>query len=198
MSLRVHAPAAVPVLYLAWPAPVIRDVHDAKDAYALEMLSAILDGSEGARLPRKLVRATGMAISAGTHYSNISRGPGLFIFSAAPTPEHNTEELARAFLDEIAEIAENGVSAEELQRALTQATAQQVYKRDSLMGQAMEIGALELTGHRWQDDAALLAGLARVTSEDVQTVARRYFTPEHTTRAELIPTTDAPASAPRP
>lgn len=196
-EVRVRAPATLPVLYLAWPAPVIRDVHDAKDAYALEMLAAILDGSEGARLPRKLVRATGMAVSASTHYSNISRGPGLFIFSAAPTPEHNTEELARAFLDEIAEIAENGVSAEELQRALTQATAQQVYKRDSLMGQAMEIGVLESTGHRWQDDAALLAGLARVTSEDVQAVARRYFSPEQMNRAELIPDQEVAGKTPQ-
>lgn len=194
-EVRVHAPAALPSLLLAWPAPVIRNVADARDAYALEMLSAILDGSDGARLPRKLVRETGIALSADTGYDNLSRGPALFLFSATPTPGHTTAELQRVFLNEIAEIAEHGVTPAELSRALTQATAAQIYKRDSLMGQAMEIGTLETIGHRWQDDAALLDGLKRVTAEDIQSVARRYFPPERMTRAELIPTAQAQASA---
>jgi hypothetical protein len=41
---------------------------------------------------------------------------------------------------EIKRIQDEGVSAEELARVKTQSIAAQIYKRDSLMAQAMEIG----------------------------------------------------------
>jgi len=59
-------------------------------------------------------------------------------------------------------------------RVKTQAIAAQVYKRDSLMGQAMEIGHLESAGLSWRDEDKLLAGLRAVTAEEVQAVAKEW------------------------
>src|SRR5690606_37937407 len=92
-----------------------------------------------------------------------------------------------ALRTEIALIAEQGVEEAELARVRTQTLASETYKRDSLMGQAMEIGFLEAAGLSWRDEQALLDGVRAVTAEDVQDVARRYFHDESLTRAILRP-----------
>ena len=75
----------------------------------------------------------------------------------------------------------------ELSRVKAQAVAAQVYKRDSLMGQAMEIGMLEMSGFSWRDEARLLGGIRAVSAADVQQVAARYFSDEAVTVAILEP-----------
>ena len=76
--LTVKAPAELPVVLMAYKAPVIRDVDKDVDPYALEMLAAILDGHEAARFSKNLVREQRLATSAGVGYDSTARGPGMF------------------------------------------------------------------------------------------------------------------------
>ena len=183
----VAAPAELGLLALAWHAPTLRDVTTDRDVYALQVLSSLLSGYDGARLPRHLVREQQVALTASASYSGIARGPSLFILSASPSEGHSIAELEAALRGEIERIAEEGVSETELARVITQTVAAEVYKRDSLMGQAMEIGFLEMAGLSWRDEDALLEGLRAVTVAEVQDVAQRYFGDTTLTRAELIP-----------
>ncbi len=183
----VKAPAELPYVALAWHAPALRDPHTDREPYALEMLAAVLSGYDGARLPRRLVREQRLAVSAGAGYDGSGRGPALFYLEGDPAPGRSKAELEAALHAEIADIAENGVSEDELRRVKAQAVAAEVYKRDSLMGQAMEIGFLESSGLSWRDEAALLEGLRRVTAKEVQDVARRVFTERTLTAARLEP-----------
>ena len=48
----VKAPAELPYLLMGWRAPGLRDVEKDWQPYALEMLAAVLDGSDAARLDR--------------------------------------------------------------------------------------------------------------------------------------------------
>ena len=52
----VKAPAENPYVTLAFKVPALRDVEKDVDPYALEVLAAILDGYDNARLNAKLVR----------------------------------------------------------------------------------------------------------------------------------------------
>jgi zinc protease len=133
------------------------------------------------------VREQQLAVSASAGYDGSGRGPALFYLDGAPAPGRDKAELEAALLAEIADIAENGVSADELRRVKAQAVAGEVYKRDSLMGQAMEIGFLESAGLSWRDEATLLEGLRRVTAEEVQAVATRIFSDRSRTTARLEP-----------
>lgn len=185
--VELHAPAELPTFALAWKTPTLSDPNDARDVYALQMLAAILDGYEGARLPRQLVREQRMAVSVSANYSGIARGPSLFSISAVAADGHSVEEVETAVRTEITRIAEEGVDEDELARVRTQTLAGEIYKRDSLMGQAMEIGFLEAAGLSWRDEEALLDGIRAVTAKDVQEVARRYFHDTALTRAILRP-----------
>lgn len=183
----VRAPAELPFVTLAWHAPTLRDVKADEDVYALQVLAAVLDGYDGARVPRRLVREQRIAVSAGASYDGTGRGPSLFVVSASPAAGHTVAEVETALRAEIARVAREGIGEDELHRVRTQAVAAEVFKRDSLMGQAMEIGFLESTGLSWRDEAALLEGVRRVTAEQVQAVAQRYFGETTMTRAELDP-----------
>lgn len=186
-QVTVQAPAELPYLALAWHVPTLRDPRGDRDAYALQVLAAVLDGYDGARLPRRLVRERQIAVSVDASYGGIGRGPSLFTLSATPAAGHGLDELEAALREEIARIAREGIDEAELRRVLTQTLASEVFKRDSLMGQAMEIGYLESAGLSWRDEAALLDGLRAVTAAEVQDVARRYFGDATLNRAILEP-----------
>ncbi|MDR1163932.1 MAG: insulinase family protein [Candidatus Accumulibacter sp.] len=185
--LVVKAPAKLPVVLMAYKVPVIRDVEGDGDPYALEMLSAILDGHSAARFSRSLVREQRIAASASAGYDAIARGPGLFYFHGSPSEGKTRADLEAGFRAEIAKIVEDGVSEEELTRARNQLVAAQVYKLDSMFGQAMEIGELEASGFSFRDEARLVEKLKAVTSDDVKAVARKYFNDDALTVAELDP-----------
>ena len=151
------------------------------------MLAAILDGYDGARLTRRLVRDSGIAVSAGAGYDGSGRGPSLFYLDGVPAPGHTTDELEAALRAELQRVRDEGVSEAELSRVKTQAVASRVYKRDSLMGQAMEIGYLESAGLSWRDEERLLEGLRSVTADEVRSVAQRYFGDDSLSVARLDP-----------
>ena len=58
----VKAPAELPYLVMGWHAPGLRDVEQDWEPYALEMLAAVLDGNDAARLERELVRDSALAM----------------------------------------------------------------------------------------------------------------------------------------
>ena len=104
------------------------------------------------------------------------------------------DALEKALREEVERIAKEGVSEQELQRVIRQAVAQQVYKRDSLMGQAMEIGFSRAVGLPWDASARITEALKRVTAAEVQRAAQTWFAEEGLTRVDVLPD----GSAPRP
>ena len=186
-QLDVKAPADLPLLVMGWKAPRLNDPRKDVDPYALEMLAQILDGHEAARLPTALVREQQVAVSVDTSYDSTNRGPGMFVLQASPRPGHTVAELEQAIRGALAEVANKGVTEQELARARSQLRASEVYKKDSVMGQAMEIGMLETLGYGWQASPLMLDKLNEVTVADVQRVAQSYFKDDQLTIARLVP-----------
>ena len=186
-STLVKAPAELPYVALAWRVPTLRDVKADGDFYALQVLAAVLDGYDGARFAKNIVRGSRVAVTAGAGYDGSARGESLFIVDGAPAEGKTVADVEAALRAEITRIQSDGVSEDELRRVKAQAVAGQVYKRDSLMGQAMEIGMDEMVGLSWKDDAYMLERIRAVTPAEVQAVARKYFGDETLTIARLDP-----------
>lgn len=183
----VKAPAKLPYLLMSWKAPHIRDVEKDRESYALDMLAAVLDGHSASRLPKRLVRESRIAQAVGAGYDNTLRGEALFSIDAQPADGHSMAELEAALRAEIKRIQDEGVAADELERVKTQTIAAQVFKRDSMMAQAMEIGQAEVIGLGWRSIDRMLEQLRSVTAEEVQAVAKKYFGNDSLTVAVLDP-----------
>lgn len=183
----VKAPAENPYVVLAFKVPALQDVKKDDDAFALDVLAAVLDGYDNARLTAKLVRTDRVANEVGASYSGIARGPVMFLLDGSPAAGNTTEQLEKQLRAEVTRIATDGVSETELKRVKTQLIAGQVYKRDSVFGQAMEIGAMEMVGLSYKDIDLIIERLRAVTPEQVQAVAQKYFGDDALTVATLVP-----------
>jgi len=183
----VRAPADLPYVAVAWRAPTLKDVGKDRDVYALQVLAAVLDGHDGARIPRNIVRGSQVAVSAGAGYDGTGRGESVFIVDGSPSQGKTVDDVQAALVAEIDKIRREGISEEELRRVKAQVIAGQVYKRDSLMGQAMEIGAMEVIGMSWRDDDKMIEMLRSVTADEVKAVANRYFSDDSMSVAVLDP-----------
>ena len=183
----VKAPAENPAVILAFKVPTLRNVEKDDEAYALDVLAAVLDGYDNARLNAKLVRTDKLAHSVSVSYDGIERGPSLFILSGAPAKGVTTLELENRLRAEIQRIANDGVTDAELRRVKTQLIASQTYKRDSVFGQAMEIGSMEMSGLKHTDIERTIERLKAVTPSQIQAVAKKYFGDDALTIATLAP-----------
>ena len=185
--ITVKAPAENAYVALAFKAPTLRDVEKDDDVHALDVLSAVLDGFDNARLPARLVRTERVANSVGASYSSNARGPVLFVLDGTPAAGTTTAQLETLLRAEVQRIAQDGVTEEELKRVKNQLIAGQIYKRDSVFGQAMEIGVMEMTGISHKQIDRIIEKLGQVSAKQVQAVAAKYFNDDQLTVATLVP-----------
>ncbi len=185
--LVVKAPAELPQLVMAYHTPTLKDPRQDWKPYALDMLSGVLDGNESARLNKHLVREQQVASAAGASYDSTSRGPSLFTLDATPSTGKTVQDVEAALREEIALLVKDGVSEDELKRVKAQVMAGEVYKRDSVFYQAMQIGQLESIGLGYQAIPVMLEKLQAVTAEQVQQVAREFLQDDNLTVAVLDP-----------
>jgi len=157
------------------------------EPYALSVLGGVLDGGKAARFERELVREKKIAASVGVDYSNTSRSPTLFLIEATPANGHTTVDLEQAIRAQIERVRNEPVSADELKRVKAQVVANNVYARDSVFYQAMQVGRLAAVGLDWHMLDEVVKNLNAVTAEQVQAVARKYLVDTNLTVAVLDP-----------
>ncbi|TAH12767.1 MAG: insulinase family protein [Curvibacter sp.] len=169
------------------------------DGLALTVLSAVLSGYDGARLPRALtLEANPVADSAGAYYGLIARGPQLFTMVGVPAAGKTAAEVEQALRAQVERIAQDGVTEVELTRVKNRWVAGEVYKQDSVFNQARALGVEWVNGYPLGSDQRLLERLRTVTAAQVQAVAAMYFGDDALTVATLLPQPVDKTRKPRP
>ena len=174
--------AQLPVVFAGYPTPN----HRSEDAYALEVLSAVLSGGRTSRLYRRLVYEARIALEAGGDYTRLTLDPDTFTFYITVLPDRTVEEAERALAAEVERLRTEVVSDEELQRAKNQLEAAYLFGQDSVFNRAATLARHELLGG-WRLREAYLPGVRAVTGEDVRRVAERHLVAERRTTAILVP-----------
>ncbi|QNP47841.1 M16 family metallopeptidase [Diaphorobacter aerolatus] len=198
--IEFKAPADQAFVAMSFRAPSLRNIDDKlseedRDALSLLMLSAVLSGYDGARLDRALTQgADRVADSASSSASIIGRGPGTFMLMGVPAAGKTAKQVEDALRAQITRVAKDGVSESELARVKAQWTASTVYERDSLFGQANDLGGNWAEGFPMDADDRILKLLRTVTPEHVKSVAQRYFGDDQLNVGTLVPQPVAPGS----
>jgi len=159
----------------------------APQAMALSVLDYILGGGPTSRLQRSLVIERRLAASAGSSYSSLSWDDTLFYFYATPAEGVELAELEAAIDGELDKLLKEGVTAEEVARAVAALRASAVYARDNLttapnlIGAALTAGLTVAQLESWPDD------IAKVTPDDVLRAAEAVLERRRSVTAILLP-----------
>jgi zinc protease len=198
--IEVKAPAELPYLVMGYQVPVVLSAkpEQAWEPYALEVLAGVLDGGTSARLESELVRGKAVATSAGAGYDAYDRLQSLFVFSGTPANGYTVQDLENAFLEQLQRLRDEPVSKGELARVKAKIRADKIYEQDSIFYQAMQIGVMETIGLSWRETERYYQQLEAVTAQQVQAVAKKYFSDTRLTVAELVPQPIDPEHPPRP
>jgi zinc protease len=187
-QVEVKAPADNAQLSMAWKVPRLEPGKlDDPDPYALELLTAVLDGYDNARLNRILVKQEKVVNDVGVGYDMVSRGPELFLISASMAKGKTVAQAQASIRKALDELKQKGILESELKRIKVRILSDQIYKRDSIFGQAMEIGTTEMAGFSWKDIDYMLEKMQTITPEQVQAAAKKYLVDEGLTIAVLNP-----------
>lgn len=159
---------------------------------ALEVLTAALEGSAQARLPRRLLGDAGkpfdpaaqsnaLAAQTAANWTRRRYAGELTVF--AQTGTANIETVKFALLEEVQKLRDTPLSAAELQSARDYARGRWAVERDTLRERAFRTGRAAIQSA--SADSQVPALLDAVTAKGVQEAARKYL--QESTVVNVIP-----------
>jgi zinc protease len=179
--------AELPILLLFHHAP---NLHS-PDSFALDLLSVVLAGGKSSRMHQDLVYQKRLVRGVDADYSAVSVDATGFAVSAQLLPGAELATVEREIDRALEKIKVELVSERELQKAKNQIEAAFIFAQDSIFGQAMKLGYYEMVGG-WRLVDDYLAGMRKVSREDLRRVAQKYLQADNRTVATLIPTKAKP------
>lgn len=166
---------------------------ETQHAYALQVLSEILGGGGTSRLYRELVIDNQKAVGAGSYYRGDDLGPSQFGFYASPRPGVSMDVIESAVEAEITKVMKDGVTQDEVTRAIKRLQAQAIYARDSFSAGPRVLGSALAVGRKIEDIEAWPERIGAVTPEAIQKAAQHVFQLKGSVTSLLLPP-DKPAS----
>jgi zinc protease len=166
------------------------------EAESLELLAWIIGADDTSRIYRRLVVAN-LATTAGANYEASGLDGGRLAFVAIPLPGI-TLERAEAELDVIiAEVRQNGVTQEELERAKSAFEAQRVFESDNQTTLANRYGQGIALGRSVADLDAVPSRIQAITLDDINRAATEFLSAQRSVTGTLTPPAmAAPSTAP--
>lgn len=154
------------------------------DAAALTMLGLVLHNGKSSRLSRALMDSS-LATDVVAHLQ-LQHDNSLFSVGAMMVPGIAPEQAEKVVLEQIEKIKTDGVSAEEITRALGPYRTDQAFRRDGTSNTAAALNEYIAVGD-WTLYATFLDKLEAVTPADVQRVARKYLVEDQGTTGWFLP-----------
>jgi zinc protease len=174
-----------------WPLPAVVVAHPITydgdpDSYPLHIVSKILSDGQSSRIYRSLVYEKQIAVAAFGE-GNIIEDPNLFYAVAIVNPGHTPQEAEKALVDQLETLKTEGISEAELQRAKNQFARDYIVGRESNQQKGLQLAHAVVIHNDVKTADGEFNIFMNVTREDVQRVARKYFTPESRLIMTILP-----------
>jgi zinc protease len=159
--------------------------HD--DIPVLELIENILTEGRSSRLYRKIIYEDQSALSV---FASVDKykDPGLFVITVRSIKQgHTPEEVASVIKESLEQLKAEKATERELEKARNQMETNLIFGLQTNFVRGIRLGfSLTRTG----DPLGFVKDLEkyyRATADDIQKVARKYFTPENRTIVRLLP-----------
>ncbi len=184
-----------------WPLPAVvvayhitYDGHP--DSYPLHVASKVLSDGQSSRIYQALVYERQLAVTA-FGGANLIEDPNLFYAVAIVQPGQKPQDAIDALIAELDRLKTEPISPRELQRAKNQFARDYILGRESNQQKALQL-AHAVVIHR---DITTADGefeiFQQITADDVQRVARTYFTEQNRLVLTIMPSSRSTAGAGR-
>jgi zinc protease len=167
-------------LGLAWHTPPVSN----EDVFAVDVLTYILGDGPSSRLNQTVREQKGLVSAIEASY--VAREQAGLVSVTAHMEADKLEAAEAAIVDVLRRVRTEGVTEAERNRALIAAEASYAFDLETAEGVAKTYGQAETT---WTLDNELryLERLRRVTIEQIQAAARRYFGDDSYARVRFVP-----------
>lgn len=173
--------APIPAIYLSFHM-VARD-HE--DYYAYDLLSDVLSNGRSSRLYQRLHKVNPLFSQIDAYISG-TFDPGMFIIEGRPNKNVDLEAAKTAIWKELEILVNEAIDSRELNKLQNKIESSLEYSEVNILHKSMSLAYFELLG-----DADLInkeaAAYQKVTSADIQRVAKKIFRKENCTELTYLP-----------
>jgi len=175
----------------AWPLPAVVVAHHITfdgnpDSYPLHIAAKVLSDGQSSRIYKKLVYDKQMAVAA-FGQANLIEDPNLFYVVGIVQPGHTTDEVANALIAELDRLKAEPITEHELQRTKNQFARDYILGRERDQDKALQLAHAVVIHHDIKTADGEFDIFQNVTADDVQRVAKTYFTPENRLVLTIVP-----------
>jgi len=153
---------------------------------ALDVLAQLMGGGSNSYLYRRLVIDRPFAINAAAAYQSVSLDPTQFTISVAPKPGVPFAQIEEVIDDVIADIGQNGIRTEDLERVKTQLIAEAIYAHDNQATLARWYGGALTTGLSIEDIRSWPERIRAVTADQVREAAQTWLDKKRSVTGYLV------------
>lgn len=175
---------AQPQIAIGWRKPTYPD----RDAFALDLIDALLTNGRTSRLYQRLVLGDGSVLNVSSSASFPgTREDNLFLVHAQPRSPFGPDEVLAAVENEIDRLVRDGIDPAELEKVRNQVRAGTVFGLTSNAGLASALAYNEMFAGGWErlfDDLDIYLSIG---AEELREVAERTFVDEQRTVGVLMP-----------
>lgn len=182
-QVKVAYRVPLPLVAVAFHTPE----YSSDDHYPLDLLGSIMGAGRSSRLDRLLVNNDApLAVDVSAENMQL-QDSGLFFATGTVMQGKNADDVEKALLDTIKEVTEKPVTAEELEKAKTQARIGLIRGRQTAENIASALGSESLFAGDPNRVNTALAKLEAVTPADIQVVAKKYLSIKQATILRVSP-----------
>ncbi|HYZ39038.1 MAG TPA: pitrilysin family protein, partial [Stellaceae bacterium] len=153
---------------------------------ALDVLAQLMGSGSNAYLYRALVVDRPLAVNAGAAYQGTSLDPTQFSISVSPKPGVDFAQVEQVVDSVIANVIQNPIPAEDLDRVKTQLIAEAIYAQDNQATLARWYGGALTTGLSIEDIRSWPERIRAVTADQVREAAQKWLDKKRSVTGYLI------------
>ena len=156
------------------------------ESEALDTLAHILGRGSNSRLYQTLVINKGIAVNAGASYDGTAVDTTRMSVYGTPKPGTSLPQLEEAIDAVLADVIENGVTVQELERSKSRMIADAIYANDNQRTMAQWYGASLATGATVEQVRTWPDRIRLVTADAVRDAAKRWLDKRRSVTGYLI------------